>query len=606
MPYTPDKFTVLGVSDPPSEDKPTGSKPFALNSQQAVELLESILPAEKAQAVPYVLIWEIDPTSGKAKHARQDGSPKSPISLAYVTPPRFGNTLENPDQRFRERPPVSLERVAVRSQNPRGIILYRTIELTFVVHRPDVVFDQHIRSDGSHVGDADSWSSLVTPGEAFAMEYGWSASNGVKNGILNGEGFANAETGVAIQGREQVRFYVTNYKFKIQRDASIRFNIYGYELGESGLRQAYLVRDPSSDTSRPTQKAKQKRDIDPYGDGSKPLEELLKKVQDRVADPGKAKDSQKKGITEVPFGLLIDVLFHDVIKKSYSELGFEFKQMYVGCLNGRAGKAAPKYSGGADASAKPISDFTFPLDDVEKVFRNLMHRGTRLTVYNFMEPFLRLFSRTEVWDRKGEKNSTNRTVPQIICRSISRRNKSGKIEVYYYIFDVNAEFTKFTKDDAKKLPRDNVSRNDIKKVVNDKGIPFISLVRANSYIQDADFESIQDEQMSSIFVRRYFGDKSVNRQEKVTSPDLLGKEDRAPAAQQIFSPVINGSITMLGNFVLDNFGLVWLDFGVSLWDGPFTVFDKEDVIVRGVFTTTMKVFSNATDPLGTKSRKDVV
>jgi hypothetical protein len=600
MSYKPQKFAVLSNSAPPSNDGDTSGKPFYACSQKAIELLEGITPAEKAQAVPYVTMWEIDPSTGKAMHANSDGSPRHPLNMTWVEPPKFGRSLSSANERFRDRPPVSLEKISVKVANPRGIILYRTLEITFVVHRPDVVFDQHIRSDGSHVGDEDSWSSLITPGQAFALEYGWSASTGVSNGLLNGEGFVDRSKGIAVQGREQVRFYVTSYKFNLQTDSQIRFAIQAYELGESGLRQAFLVRDPNATTT--ITKAGKLVEIDPYADGGSPVKALLNKFHDEVSSSGKL--SKKKGVVDIPFGMVIDVIFADAIKDSFTSLGFDFKEMFVGCLNGRAGKPAPKYSAGADVSNKPISDFTFPLDDVEKVFRDLMKAGSRLTVYNFIEPFLRLFSKEYVWDRKGEDNNSNRSIPELIMKSVSRRNRSGKMEVYYYIFDTKSEFVKFSPDDAQKLPSEIVSRNDIKKAVNDKGVPFVSLVKGNSFVQDTSFEVIQDEQMAGIFMRRYFGDKSVNRSEKVTSPDAAWKEDRAPAVQQIFSPTIQGQIITIGNFVLDTFGLIWLDFGISRWDGPFTLYEKEDVIQRGSFVTNYKVFSSCTDPLGTKSRKD--
>jgi hypothetical protein len=606
MPYNPKKFTVLGISDAPSEDKPTGGKPFTIGSQAAIDLLESILPVEKAQAVPYALIWEINPVTGKAMHAREDGSPSRPLSSLFAEPPRFGSSLSVTDSRFRERPPVSLERISIKTQNPRSIILYKTLELSFVVHRPETVFDQHIEPDGTHKPGGDSWSSIITPGQAFALEYGWSASPSVKNGILNGEGHVESSKGVAIQGRDQIRFVVTNYTFQIMPDSQLKFTVQGIELGESNLRQAFIVSDKKKDKSQPTVKAKVKKEVDPHADGGLPLQELLKKFQDGVAGSSEVKKEKKKGATMVPFGLVIDVIFADLIEKAYNDMGFEFKKLFVGTFNARAGKPAYKYSAGSDMSGKPISDFTFPLDDVEKIFSDLMKTGARLTMYNFIQPFLRIFSSTVIWDRKGEKNNTERTIPQIVMRTISRRNRAGKIEVYYYIFDVNAVFANFTKDDAKKLPNENVTRSDIKKVVNDKGVPFISLVRANSFIKDASFDTIQDEQMKGIFIRRYFGDQGVNRTQKTANPDVASKEDRAPAAQQVFSPVIKGKITMIGNFVLDTFGLIWLDFGISLWDGPFTLAAREDVIERGDFTTTLSVFSNATDPLGTKSRRDVI
>lgn len=613
MGYTPKKFTVLGLNDKPSPDKPTGSKPFALGSQGAVDLLESIMPSDKAQAVPYVLIWEIDPATGKSMHpvSESDPSPKRPLSIIYVEPAKFGSVVNDPNLRFRERPPVSLERVSVKTENPRGIILYKLIELSFVVHRPDVVFDQHIDEQGKHVKnpDQDSWSSLVTPGEAFALEYGWSASTGVKNGILTGDGFADPRNGVAITGRQQVRFQVTSYTFQIGADSQIRFLIKGIELGESGLRSATLIKDPNPDTSKPFAKAQKNMTLDPQSVPGA-LDNLLKKLHDEVGDKNDAHASKKKTVVSVPFGKLIDVVFADVIEKSFTDLGFEFKNIFVGCLNTRAGTPALKYSAGSTVSSTPISDFTFPLDDIIAIFRRLTKAGAMLTVYNFLEPFMRLFADPKIWDRskdkKDKKNQPISSIPEIIARTVTTRNKNGKIEVYFYIFDAKTEFTKFVEADDKKLPDETVTRTQIKKVVNDAGIPFVSLVRANSYIEASQFDTIQDDLMAAIYINRYFGDKGTNRAQKVGNPTVASKQGKAPPAQQIFSPIIQGSISMLGNFVLDTFGVIWLDFGVSRWDGPFQLDGREDVIESGKFITTLRVHSCATDPLGTKSRKTVV
>lgn len=111
------------------------------------------------------------------------GRPLRPLSMMFTQPPSFGAQIVDPDFRFRERPPVSIDTISIKSQNPRGLILYRTIDVTLTVHRPDVLFQDPEKSL-----DGDVWSSLVTPGCMHAMEYGWSASPSVKNGIINGDG----------------------------------------------------------------------------------------------------------------------------------------------------------------------------------------------------------------------------------------------------------------------------------------------------------------------------------------------------------------------------------------------------------------------------------
>lgn len=590
MAYSPNKFIVMGESD----------KPYLPGSQKSIDMLEGITPAEKGQSVPYALLWEIDTDTGKAVHAKSDGSPIRPLSVVMIEPPKFGAPTSNNEFRYAERPPASLERIVVKSNNPRGIILYRTIELSMVVHRPDVVFDEHIRSDGTHVGDADSWSSLVTPGQAFALEYGWSASSGVKNGILNGDGFSDPSSGAVVPGRKQIRFVVVNYRFSDGPDNSLKFTITAYEMGEFNLRQAFLAA-PSPSGQKPKGSAT-KDDIDPYANDREALKKLLKTFQDRVVGSSQVDKSQKKGDISVPFGLLFDVIFAETIEKSFKEMGFKLNGIYVGRFNSRAGKPALMYSGGSSVSNQPLSDFSIPLTKIVKVFQDLMGLGTRLTVYNFIEPFLHLFSEPSVWDRSDGVNGSDATIPQIVMKSVFRAVRGGQMEVSFYLFDTNREFTKFAPDDASKLPRGASSRSDVRDLVVSKGIPYVSFLRANSFVQGKSFEVIQDEAMAGIFMRRYFGDRHVNREQKTGNPDVAGKENRSPAAQQIYSPVLKGRITTIGNFVFDNFNLLWLDFGIKRWDGPFQVYEIEDVIERGNFTTSLSVYSAGTDPLGTQGR----
>lgn len=598
MSYESVNFTVLG------ED----GKPFSPCSQEAIDLLEGITAADKGQAVPYLLLWEVDTRSGKAMHPRSesDPRPKRPLSIISVEPPRFGVSVNSAtDVRFRERPPVSLERLSVKTAIPYGIFTYSELNLSFVVHQPDIIFDDHVRINESgqleHAKDStDSWSSLVTPGETFALEYGWSASNSVKNGILNGEGFSNPNNGVIVPGRRQIRFRVDNYTFQILPDGQVRFNIHGLEAGEFNTRQAFLIDDKpklkGSGTITSRQTGVSRQSVDPYGTG---MEALLKELQNEVGAPSTGIKNKKTGGYAVPFGLLFDVVFADVIKQAHVDMGFEKNEIFIGHFNATAGRAAPKYSDGVDMSNKPISDFTIPLDDIQTVFARLLKAGAQLTLKNFIEPFLKLFSDQSTWVR--EPDGISRTMPQVVFRNISRTTRSGKTEMFFYIFDVKREFTKFDKTDSGKLTTGNVSRSAVKKIVTDKGIPFLSFVRANSYVKDATFDVIQDEQMKGIFIRKYFQEGGINRAQKTGSPDVAGKQG-APLAQQIFSAAINGKVTMIGNFAFDLFALSWVDFGIRRWDGPFTIFGKEDVIERGSFTTTIDIQSAGGDPLGTQSR----
>lgn len=55
--YVPTNSKIIAVSDVTADN----FRPFNNVSQDTVRLLESISAADKAQAVPYLLMWQIDP-----------------------------------------------------------------------------------------------------------------------------------------------------------------------------------------------------------------------------------------------------------------------------------------------------------------------------------------------------------------------------------------------------------------------------------------------------------------------------------------------------------------------------------------------------------------
>lgn len=594
-------FTVMADTD----------KPFTPANQSCVNLLESIVPAEKAQAVPKVLIWEVNPDTGLAMRDRGDGSPKAPLSLNFVAPPRFGGPV-NPDFRYRERPPVSIERVSVKSRNPRGLMSYQELELTFTVHRPDVIYEDVNQTD------RDVWATLIIPGRAHAIEYGWSASAGVKNGILNGEGFSskrgqtqsNNHDTVVIEGRRQLRFLVVNYSFTILPDNQIRFMVQGIEMGEFNLRQAFLVppapQAPTGKDPKQVAAAKAAKRIKdeplPYASNADFIKKLSKLVQNDVASKANTANGKKTGSRMVEFGKLLSAVFIPQIRQAYKEMGIKVNGIFIGRFNKRTGSTVKKY-GGKNVSSKPISEFTFPLDEIQHVFTELMKTGERLTVLNFLTPFLRLFENETIWDRSQEQDANEHTIPMVNTRAIFRRLGTGEIEASFFIFDVYTQYVAFTPDDSSKIPEGNVTREKIYDyVVNTKHVPYVSFVKANSYVKEPTFQVVQDERMKAIFVQRNLAAR--NREQITNETDVSAKLGNVDP-RQLFSASIQGDIVMLGNFVFDVFQLIWIDFGVPQWDGPFNIMEREDVVEAGDFTTRLRVQSTGQNPFN-QTRKTTV
>lgn len=561
-------------------------KPFLSVDQGAVDLLEQISAADKAQAVPFVRIWQIDPKTGQPVRGK-DGVPSSPLTIQSVTPPTFG-ALVGDDIRFRERPPVSLEQISVKVQSPRGIITYRTLDIAFTIHRPDVVFDQRDR-------DVDSWSDLILPGNIFAMQYGWRSSQGVKNGIINGSGYSNPQASppVLVPAADTIRFTVVNYNFKIVQDGQFKMNVMAIQDGDFNLRQATLGK-----VSAKSQEDGNRIDIpvtpDPYSDEGKAL---IAKVQKQIGDDLRGKVTSD-GL--VSFKDLCDVLFADVVSAAYIDLGYKTPDMWLGRFNERVGRTSEKY-GGLDLSGHSLGDFMLPLRDVEKSFIDVHKIGGQLTLHNFIQIFLGLVQDPRVWDRSLAKidkdGSQQHTLPQLQTRTIVNGRDAA-----FYIFDVEREFTKFSPSDRftkDELFGGDYTREKIREVMKQKGVPLISFRKGNSYIQDADFNVINDDQIKSIRIRQYLDPT----REQVNDVSKKTKVNTAVDPRQVlYSSAIMGELTMLGNFVFDVFGLVWLDFGVSAWDGPFYIMSHEDIISPAGFYTRTTFHSAGTDPLGTQGR----
>lgn len=557
------------------------SKPFLAISQRAIEELESITAADKAQAVPFVRIWQIDADTGKPVHEfpKDSGKPASPITNQTASPPRFGLPSDGED-RFRERPPVSLERVHIKVDNPRGNITYKKLEFSFTVHRPEIIFEE----DNA---DRDSWSSLITPGAVHVIEYGWTSSSGVKNGILNGVGVDDDGSGQTVPAKHQIRFVITNYNFRITTDNQFQFTIQAFEDGEFNMRKISLgTPPPKEEGKRGKHHVRHVKETDGYNARG---QEIIKALQ-------KQGDDLKVENGRVKFSALLDGVFANVIGEAYKSLGYTVK-MFLGDFNDLVGTPVDKYK----MNGPYIGDFEIPLKEIQETFSKLFTKeNQQLTVYNFLKPFMNIPGYADTWDAtkdaKDDGGNDKNVIPQLMMRAITNPDKRT---TNIFIFDVRREFVKFTKKDYSKENID-LTRSEVRQKMKDKQIPFISFGKGNSYIQDANFDVQPDDKIKSIFMNRYL---KPDRTDITSKPSINQKAGKLPPTEKtIYSSAIRGEITMLGNFALDLFGMVWLDFGVRTWNGPFNVLTREDTIEKGSFMTKLTFVAEGTDPLGTQGQ----
>lgn len=580
-------------------------KAYFKSNQDAVDLLSSITAAEKASSVPYIKLWAVK-ADGSPVHADSNGDPSAPISLLLVQPPAFGSPVDG--RFFTERPPVSLERVSIKTEMSYGLIQFRHITLNFVVHRPDIIFDE--KND-----DFDNWSTLITPGSMHGLKYGWSGIGA--NDILNGNGLQDANN--QVEGQRTILFTVTNYSFTINADGSINVNITALENGDNVLNRLTMSDEQyydslSDDSKGPTTGGVVKES------GTSTGQVLLQKIQQDF-DKLKRTKHKKQGHS-IQFKEILNSICAPTMEAAFKRAGYKKMQFKVGKFNKNVGSASKHFGG--PMGDHDIWDFEFPESMVKDALSTFKQAGGQLNIRVTLEYFLNQMMDASAWStgltdsekKQAKQDATKapggdtdinvaaaeaailagRVSPQLHMKTTSTVDK-GDQKLLFYIIDLKSEVVTF--DDTDKLEV-NATRDKIKEKLKNHSVPMISFRSGLSFIQDSRFEVQQDPLMKSIMIQQYFSPTTRNEQTQIShAAQLQGKPD---PRQLIYSSALDGNITMLGNFVFDTFALVWLDFGIPRWDGTFYVMEKEDVLQRGEFISTYKFKSAGDDPLGTQGR----
>jgi hypothetical protein len=560
---------------------------FLQANQEAIELLESISSVDKASSMPFVKIEHIDCEGNRV-------FPNEPaLSFDFVTPPSFGSLAEG---RFADRPPVSIERLSIKAQTPLGMMTFRTVEMSFVIHRPQFLFDaisnNPIKDSGKiNLVERESFTSLLLPGYQHRLEYGWAGSS--KNGLINGEGIdTGADTGkpaIHIPGRRSLVIETASYSFSYMQDGQLKVTIQCFDSAELNMRRNSIAGLWDKDEQKAAIKAKSV--------GKKPIAKT-KNNQDPKAMAAREKIweaikkyRRNKNIKEIGDSVTLIELFNAVLVKEFenalNQCGYKNAYFAFGKFNKNAGTTTKTF-GAKSFSDGNIGEFQLPRSEVEKIISSILVAGRQLSLQNFIAPFLKMINNSSSWDRSKSKPG------ETINPSIRMNVTSNKDKISICILDMRREFTNFTKKDGKDITTRDALRNKLKS----KGVPMISMLRGNSYIQDANFENTLDEQMKAIFITRNFPDSRI----EVTGDKYKKAQTISQPSELLFSSAIKGTITIIGNFAFDLFSMMWIDFGIKQWDGLFTVQEREDIIDRGGFTTVITIFAEGTDPLGTQGR----
>ena len=555
-------------------------QPFARMSREPVRLLETLTGPELALAVPFLRITRVDPTTGRPLF---EGGVR-PMVFDMVEPPRF----DDPGSAFMERPLVSLLSARVTAEPLIGDQYFRSIDLSFRVHRPELIFDR----------DSDvEWSKLFFEGESFVLEYGWNADpRDVRNELLNGLGILDERSGQVVPARNSILFNVKNYDIDLQPNGQADVTFHANENGDRAFREARF-RDvaahawwtgvPDEETALERRSAGQVASIKGRYDGT--LKGLLDRVR-RFPVQGRGELYR--------MGDILDFVVAPLIEHACSAFGYTGGvELFCGNFNRRAGSQA-EGDGGETMSERSIADFQVSAKDFRSFLAQQLATGQLITLSNFIATVIGSINADESW---APATTVDRRKPHVVLRGREVELPDGRRRYVVQLFD------RLQLDDAflslERIPPERQTREEVFRRLDDAGVPIVELGRAYSYILGARFQLQPDAALQTV----QFENANRARKDRVQlahQPDTVTRRGQGLQHSEIVPlSILQGELQMVGNFVFENLGPVWMEyFGASPISGKYVVLRKTDEIGPGSFRTSVEVIGDGIDPLNTRKR----
>lgn len=552
--------------------------PFAGASQEPIQLLESITPAQVANCVPIIKIVKIDSRTG---HPATDGRP---LMFDLVQTPQFAATSDDDfgvdRDTFRERALVSLQSLNVQYRLSYGLTLFREITLNFTVHRPDLVFDRSSKVP---------WRELLEEGESFSLEYGWSADPTlVPNDLFNGNGHVTA-SGLVIKASQTVLLVVNRYTTHLRQTGEVDVAIFALENGDIALRESRFS-DAADAAFGP-----RFRFIAPIAEDDSSNAQRLRSLLDSVP--------RQRIVGRGDFytmGDVLDSVVAPMIEAAARAFGYSGSpgpvQMLLANFNRRAGQQSTQY-GGRDMSGQSLGDFLVPVSRIKELLSAHFSTGRAMFLHNFIVIIVGMMNAAEAW---GASQTDVRAKPEVLVKADTISNQNGTAQLVISIYDRKVITDVFT--DSDRLPLEQQTRDNVMRVLQEKDVPVLEFATAGSAILDASFEMQPDSLLQAIQVDSAYRDRK-DRVQTTAMPDVESRRGQARAKELIPVSILEGEVTMYGNFVLETFALLWIEFfRSSSISGVFHVLEKTDTIEPGKFTSKFKVISEGIDPLNTRRR----
>jgi hypothetical protein len=549
--------------------------PFSAAARDGLRRLESVTPIQMAAAVPRIVISKIDFRTGRPIEDVR------PLMYDLVQTPQFGSSGGDDfeaQETFKDRALVSLNGITVETKQGSDLDVISDVTLKFTVHRPDIVFTR-----GSKV----AWREILEEGNSFSLEYGWVADPvACPNELFNGHGFVS-DSGTAISSVRVCLLQVAKWSVQLKQNGEVDVSVFAVENGDIGLRDARfsdaagvtvgVVGPPGPDGTPP------KISDD---DAARGLFNRLKSLAP-VTSVGNGKFYTLGDI----FDLIVAPLIVDVAKRFEYTGGTPLLGM--GNFNVRAGSQSVAWGGRPQKGS--IADFMIPVNRLTEEFSTHLSKGRALTLRNFINIVLGFVNTNEAWDRVLE--GQQRPLVAILYDTV--RTEKGLL-LSVTVFDRAA-----VGDNEKKLrqlPLERQTKEEVLRTLSDAGVPVVEFSRANSVYTDVNFTMQPEPLLQSIQVEQA-NDIRKSRVQKTAMPDVESRKGMASPQDIVPISILEGEITMYGNFVLGIFDRVWVEFfGSSAISGIFNVISRVDTLEPGMFKTQLKLISEGSDPLNTRFR----
>lgn len=552
-----------------------GANPFSGASREPMELLESITPAQLASCVPFVKIQKIEKFGRPATDVR-------PLMFDLTQTPQFagaGLRFGTDDDTLAERALVSLNSLDVDFELNYGQQQQRVITLDFTVHRPAVVFDRFSRT---------AWREILEEGKSFSLEYGWAADPVlVPNELFNGIGMVTAK-GLVVKGTQSILLNIYTYSVTIMKTGEVRVVAKARENGDLALRETKFS-DVFDRTLGPGQ---------PEADDETNMRRL-KGMLDTLLR--RQEVGRKEYFT---MGDILDKIVAPMVTGAALNWGYTSVDLLLGDFNAQAGPQS-EYFGGRPVS-KPwngssggIGEFLVPVAELMGHLSSHFGKGRTLYLRNFVEMLISIMNAEGAWAHPKPGQDVRQ--PNVMAKYETVRRPDGTHGLVFVIYDVKVGTAPFSGTDA--LAVDRQSRAEVMRKLASLDVPVLEFARAGSLILDATFELQPDPLLQSIQAESVYKDRKDKVQTTAT-PDVRSRAGAARAGELVMPiSILQGDIQMQGNFALETFGILWIDFfGSSEISGVFHVFGKTDRLEAGKFSSNFKVMAESIDPLNTRKR----